>query len=130
MSQALSPSSGQRYGLARPCRVWQVARSTVYRQRQSPCDPRRRPGPKGPCADDDLVGHIRTALQASSFHGEGDREVWARSRSRGIRTSPRRVLRVMREYALLAPTRRGKPHGRRTMARSSQSISIPCGARI
>jgi putative transposase len=111
VSQALSPSTGKRYGLARTSRVWQVARSTVYRQRQSPCDSRRRPGPKGPCLDDELVGHIRTVLQVSPFHGEGYRKVWARLRYKGIRTSPRRVLRVMREHDLLAPTRRGNPHG-------------------
>jgi putative transposase len=113
MSQALSPSSGKRYGLARTCRVWQVARSTVYHQRQSPCAPRRRPGPQGPCSDNELASHIRTVLQASAFHGEGYRKVWARLRYRGIRTSPRRVLRVMREHALLAPTRWGNPHGPR-----------------
>jgi len=30
MSQAISPSTGKRYGLARVCRVWGVARSSVY----------------------------------------------------------------------------------------------------
>ncbi len=30
MSQATSPSTGKPYGLARVCRVWGVARSTVY----------------------------------------------------------------------------------------------------
>ena len=110
MSQALSPSTGKRYGLARICRVWQVARSTVYRQRQTP-SPKRRPGPQGPCSDDELVGHIRMVLQASAFQGEGYRKVWARLRYNGMRTSPRRVLRVMRAHHLLAPTRRGNPHG-------------------
>ena len=33
MSQATSPSTGKPYGLARVCRVWSVARSTVYWQR-------------------------------------------------------------------------------------------------
>jgi len=33
MSQATSPSTGKPYGLARVCRVWGVARSTVYWQR-------------------------------------------------------------------------------------------------
>ena len=111
MSQALSPSTGIRYGLARTCRVWQVARSTVYCQRQPSDEPRRRPGPQGPCSDEALVGHIRTVLQDSPFHGEGYRKVWARLRYRGLRTSPRRVLRVMRAHALLAPGRRGNPHG-------------------
>jgi hypothetical protein len=30
MSQAPSPSTGKPYGLARVCRVWSIARSTVY----------------------------------------------------------------------------------------------------
>ena len=111
MSQALSPSTGMRYGLARTCRVWQVARSTLYWRRQDPAESRRRPGPKGPCSDDVLVGHIRTILQDSPFHGEGYRKVWARLRYRDIRTSPRRVLRVMRAHDLLVPVRRGNPHG-------------------
>jgi putative transposase len=111
MSQALSPSTGTRYGLARICRVWRVARSTVYWRRHRSCEPGRRPGPPGPCPDEDLVQHIRTALQSSPFHGEGYRKVWARLRYRGIRTSPRRVLRLMREHHLLAPGRRGNPHG-------------------
>jgi putative transposase len=116
MSQALSPSTGMRYGLARTCRVWAVARSSVYGRRQDPTESRRRPGPNGPCPDDELGGHIRTVLQDSPFHGEGYRKVWARLRYRGIRTSPRRVLRVMREHDLLAPGRRGNPHGPKTHA--------------
>ena len=30
MSQTCSPSTQRRYGLARVCRVWELARSTVY----------------------------------------------------------------------------------------------------
>jgi transposase InsO family protein len=58
-----------------------------------------------------LVVHIRTVLQASPFHGEGYRKVWARLRYAGMRTSPRRVLRLMRTHDLLAPKRQGQPHG-------------------
>ena len=111
MSQALSPSTGMRYGLARTCRVWQVARSTLDWRRQDPAESRRRPGPKGPGSDDVVVGHMRTILQDSPFHGEGYRKVWARLRYRYIRTSPRRVLRGMRAHAVLVPGRRGNPHG-------------------
>jgi transposase InsO family protein len=123
MSQTISPSTGTPYGLARTCRVWRVARSTVYWQRQAEAEPRRRPGPQGPCSDDDRVGHIRTILQASPFHGEGYRKVWARLRYAGMRTSPRRVLRVMREHALLAPTRRGNPYG----PKAHDGTIIPAG---
>jgi putative transposase len=111
MSQAASPSTGKRYGLARVCRVWGVARSSVYWHRHVPTEPGTRRGPVGPCTDDALVDHIRHLLEASPFPGEGYRKVWARLRYQGIRTSPRRVLRLMRAYGLLAPTRYGHPHG-------------------
>ena len=65
----------------------------------------------GPCTDDDLVAAIRGVLQASPFPGEGYRKVWARLRHSGLRTSPRRVLRLMRAHQQLAPTRQGHPHG-------------------
>ena len=111
MSQATSSSTGKPYGLARVCRVWQLARSTVYWHRHTPAEPGTRRGPVGPCTDDALVDHIRRLLEASPFPGEGYRKVWARLRYQGIRTSPRRVLRLMRAHGLLAPTRHGHPHG-------------------
>jgi putative transposase len=111
MSQAISPSTAKPYGLARVWRVWGIARSTVYWQwhERPPLGARR--GPLGPCADAQLVDHIRHILAASPFPGEGYRQVWARRRHGGIRTSPRRVLRLMRAHQLLAPTRQGHPHG-------------------
>jgi putative transposase len=111
MSQATSPSTGKPYGLARVCRAWGLARSTVYWQRHASWASGARRGPVGPCADDELVDHIRRVLAASPFPGEGYRKVWARLRYAGIRTSPRRVLRLMRAHQLLAPTRQGHPHG-------------------
>ena len=110
MSQAVSPSGGRPYGLARVCRVWRVARATVYRHRAPP----RRPGPVGPMPDTALVEAIRAVLAASPFHGEGHRKVWARLRHAGVRTSKRRVLRLMGEHGLLAPSRVGSPHGPRS----------------
>ena len=56
-------------------------------------------------------------LAASPFHGEGHRKVWARLRHAGTRTSLRRVLRLMRENDLLAPTRAGSPRGPRSSRR-------------
>jgi hypothetical protein len=111
MSQATSPSTGKPYGLARVCRVWGVARSTLYWQRHASSAPGTRRGPVGPCTDDELVDHIRRILEASPFPGEGYRKVWARRRHGGLRTPPRRVLRLMRTHHLLAPTRQGRPHG-------------------
>src|SRR5919202_1696062 len=113
--RAVSPVSGRPYGLARVCRVWRLARSTVYRHREPPrAAAPRRPGPAGPMPDADLSEAIRAVLAASPFHGEGHRKVWARLRHGGVRTSRRRVLRLMRENDLLAPSRSGSPRGKRT----------------
>ena len=58
-----------------------------------------------------LVEAIGELLAESPFHGEGHRKVWARRRFAGIRTSKRRVLRLMRAPDLLAPGRVGRRHG-------------------
>jgi putative transposase len=114
MSRSVSPSAGRRYGLAAVTRIWGVARSSLYRHRTpQPEVPRRRPGPTGPLPNADLVDRIRAVIAAGPFHGEGHRKVWARLRFAGIRTSKRRVLRLMREHGLLAPSRTGGPRGPR-----------------
>src|SRR5437016_5438278 len=75
------PWVGGPYGLALVCRVWGVARSTVYRHREPPrAAAPRRPGPVGPMPDAELLEAVRAVLAASPFHGEGHRKVWARLR--------------------------------------------------
>ena len=119
MSAAWSISTQKRYGLQRVCRVCRFPRSTVYAWRArdrseapvAPVSPKR--GPQGPCTDEALVEHIRRLLEASPFHGEGYRKVWARLRFEGIRTSPERVRRLMKEHGLQAPHKKGHPHGPR-----------------
>ena len=112
MSRAVSPGGGKPYGVARVCRVWRTARATVYRHRSPPrAEPPRRPGPVGAMPDATLAEAIRAVLAASPFHGEGHRKVWARLRHGGIRASRRRVLRLMGEHDLLAPSRVGSPRG-------------------
>lgn len=114
MSRQVSPASGKPYGLAAVCRVWRLARSGVYRHRAlAPPQSRQRHGPVGAMADAELLAAIRAVLAASPFHGEGHRKIWARLRMAGIRTSLRRVLRIMRENGLLAPARVGAPRGPR-----------------
>ena len=48
MSRVISPVSGKPYGLAAVCRVWQLARSGVYRYLFTPAaSPAQRRGPLG-----------------------------------------------------------------------------------
>jgi putative transposase len=116
VSQALSPATGRAYGLARVARVWRLSRATVYRHRTTDdaaaqLRPARR-GPVGACSDAELVEHIRAQILGSRLHGEGYRKIWARLRHAGIRTSARRVRRLMRQHGLLAPHRVGRPSER------------------
>jgi putative transposase len=113
MSRQTSPATEQVYGLQRVTRIWGVSRATVYRHRRPAAVTRKRPGPLGAMADEALVAAIRQLLADSPFHGEGYRKLWARLRLAGIRTSRRRVLRLMREHGLLAHQRAGRPHGAR-----------------
>src|SRR4029079_3397550 len=86
---------------------------TVQRSRSChrtpPSSAPRRRGPMGALSDATLAAAIKAVLAASPFHGEGHRQVSARLRYAGIRTSLRRVLRLMREHDLLAPGRVGSP---------------------
>ncbi len=116
MSTVISISTRRRYGVARVCRVWGVARAGIYRSRCAavmPPAPRRRPGPQGPMPDAALLEAIRQVLTDSPFHGEGYRKVWARLRHAGMRTSKERVRRLLRDNGLQAATRTGRPRGPR-----------------
>lgn len=117
MAKATSPATGRRYGVARICRVWEVARSSFYAARHAGAEdtgatagPARR-GPKPAVSDQDLLAAIRADLARSPWTGEGHRKVWARLRALdGVRVSRKRVLRLMREHALLSPHRtRSRP---------------------
>lgn len=108
VSQSLSPSQEKLYDLALVFRAWQVSRATVYRRRvreateASPVC--RKRGPKIATSDEELLAHIRPDLSTTQWVGEGHRKVWARLRLlKGVRTSMRRVLRLMREANILAP---------------------------
>src|SRR3989454_8802438 len=92
--------------LARVAREWELARSSFYHQRTLAGQLRifQRRGPKTAWTDAALTEKIRAVLAASPFYGEGHRKAWARLRMAGGRTSKARVLRLMREAQLLAPT--------------------------
>src|SRR5215217_4712101 len=129
MAEATSPTTGHRYGIARVCRVWELPRSSFYAARQPEADttttaggPARR-GPKPAISDTALLAAIRADLARSPWTGEGHRKVWARLRAMdGIRVSRKRVLRLMREHALLSPHRArprpDTPHDRRIITAS------------
>jgi transposase InsO family protein len=116
MSQRTSPSTHQRYGIGRVLRAWKLPRSTFYAQRTRRAHPTTGRRGRPPVLDDGaLLAQIRTVIAASPFQGEGHRKIWARLRAQpGVRTSMRRVLRVMREADLLSPARRPVPVVERT----------------
>lgn len=111
MSRASSAFTEKPYGVAQVCRVWEVARSTVYWRRKPLAREHRRRGPQGFFSDAELVERIRAALAQSPFTGEGYRKVWAMLRDKDVRTSKARTLRLMRGNGLLAVRRPGRPHG-------------------
>jgi transposase InsO family protein len=106
VSRTVSPSSNQPYGVARVVAVWDLARSSFYAARQRSEQP-REPQKRGPKArsDAELVEEIHQLLAEPIFTGEGYRKIWARLRHKGVRTSKDRVLRLLREHQLLAPSR-------------------------
>ena len=108
MSHTPSPSTHRPYGVGRVCQEWGLSRSSFYaqpgRRVALPREPAKR-GPKTAYTDEVLTVHIRHVLATSPFLGEGHRKVWARLRAQGIRTSKPRVLRLMRQADLLAPSR-------------------------
>jgi len=114
----MSAATGRRYPLAMVCEVFRVARSTVYWRRSRALEGSgpelRKRGPKTALSDEVLVEEIRTVLRESPFLGEGHRKVRARLRAKGIRVGKGRVLRLMRENALLAPVRRRHERGDRS----------------
>jgi transposase InsO family protein len=111
MSRQPSPSTQRPYGIARVLRVWELPRSTFYAQRVRRAQPATGRRGRTPILDDAaLLVQIRAVIAESPFHGEGHRKIWARLRGlKGVRTSMRRVLRVMREAELLAPARQPEP---------------------
>lgn len=107
MSREVSPSQNVRFGISRVARLAGAARSSVYFARNAGSRPApKKRGPRTPHTDSDLLAKIREVLDETPFVGEGHRKVWAQLRElKDIRTSLRRVLRIMRENSLLAPTR-------------------------
>jgi putative transposase len=89
--------------------MWKLSRATVQRCKAAAGAPASAPGKRGPRTtldDQALLAGIRGVLDASPFVGGGYRKVWARLRQQhGIRTSMRRVLRIMRAHGLLASQR-------------------------
>jgi putative transposase len=109
------------------CRLAGVSRSAACEQRRRRSlsePPRRRPGPVGAATDAELLTQIRKVIDDSPFVSEGHRKVWARLRRQSVCTSRKRVLRLMREAGLLAPT----PQVRKRAARlhdGTITVSVP-----
>lgn len=119
MSATASISTGRSYGVARVCRVWELARSSYYAWDQrmccaQPAPPAQKRGPKTAHSDAELLEAIRRLLdrlEQAGLRGEGYRKIHARLRFEGYRVGRNRVLRLMREHGLLAPVRSRRPQG-------------------
>jgi hypothetical protein len=102
----MSPSANKPYGIQRVCRAWKLARATVQRHKALANTELQIPAKRGPktfLSDEQVLAEIRAVLASTLFVGEGHRKVWARLRQeRGVRTSMRRVLGIMREHGILA----------------------------
>src|ERR671917_1885739 len=76
MAEAISPTSGRCYGVARICRVWKVPRSSFYAARKAGADGAgaeaslARRGPKPAVSDPVLLAAIRADLARSPWTGE------------------------------------------------------------
>ena len=118
MSATMSPSALKPFGIKRVCTVWNISRSTIHRHKVLAlhgATPKKKRGPKTCLADAQLFEEIKIVLRNSTFVGEGYRKVWARLRQQSsVFSAPRRILRIMRESDLLAPTRRRSSPGPRT----------------
>ena len=106
MSDSTSSATGMRYGVKRVCEILGWPRSSFYSSVCPKTKPAGRRGPKPRWSDEELLNFIEHDLERSPFKGEGHRKVWARLRVLDdVRTSRKRVLRIMRENRLLSPYR-------------------------
>lgn len=113
----MSPTTGEPYPLTMICAVYRLPRSSVYARqvRETGCRVSAgKRGPKTAWSDEEIVIAIREELLKRPFTTEGHRKARRLLRQRGLRIGKTRVLRLMREHGLLAPQRRGNPHGDRT----------------
>lgn len=86
--------------------------ATTPRPEASPQPPPVKRGPHTALNDADLLREIRQVLAGRPFHGEGHRKIHAILRWRKkIPVGRHRVLRLMRQAGLLAPTLAGPPNG-------------------
>ena len=118
----LSPGRPPVAGRDEGRRFWEVPRSSFYAERRrtdtmTPVPAQRR-GPKPAVSEDALLAAIRADLARSPWHGEGHRTGVGEAAGDGRHPGrAQRVLRLMRENALLSPhrarTRDTRPHDRR-----------------
>ena len=81
-------------------------------------------GPVGAASDAELAARIEALCAVSNFPSEGHRKLWVRLRFEGLRTSRKRVCRLMRELGLAQPRCEG-PSQERFQRRSSIRPASP-----
>lgn len=108
---SISPETGRRYPTSMLLEIYQLPRSTFYDGVQSATvDSKQKaiPGKRGPKtqhSDEEMTEMIRKVIAESPFSGEGHRKVRARIIMNGVHVGKNRILRLMNENGLLAPSR-------------------------
>ncbi|NBQ34816.1 MAG: IS3 family transposase [Gammaproteobacteria bacterium] len=112
MSQAkallgqVSPETGKRYSTELILKAFGIPSSTFYDSLATKEQKgHKKRGPKTEQSDDEIARMAREVLNESPFSGEGHRKVRAMLAIRGIHVGKNRILRIMRQNKLLAPTR-------------------------
>ena len=126
MSQTCSPSTQRRYGLARVCRVWELARSTVYldqARRTAPAATPQKRGPKPRWSDAELLERDPGGAGGRALSGRGPSQgVGAVALAGGADLQGARAAADARGAAAGPDARRATRTGRRrTTGRSRRS---------
>ena len=115
MQDKRSDANGKKYPMCLILRVANLSSSAWYDNRcRKDIAVKKKPGPQPLISDDELLGHIKSYLEAPVFYGEGYLKICKRLKNKGTHAGKDRVYRVMLENNLLLGQRKengsSRPH--------------------